>query len=400
MEKYCKINSHNIGTVPNSNNKYLLSTSFFYLEQSYKSSDRYIDGILKIIKFVEKNENYILRIYYDETIFLNDKYADLYEKIKLNSKVELCEYSCNNFIRSKPFHIGTFGTLLRFLPLFEESDYDIIYILDIDDANYDFIKLYVESLMKSKKHFYFYDIEDYGKKYDEMFNNKFGDTVIANIYVKDYRFDLKIFTDFLDTLINSNKLFKLIEYLNKKTHALKNYPNDIVQTYGIDEYFLNVVLINTLEKKNISWIKENLYFNYFITKPLVYDNYYGFDFLIKNYYIDIIKIIDKNPENISKYKKYSLKELKNILLQTININSPLYPTLRNKFLSNFFYFCSEYKKITLEYYDKYYFIFDETYIDDFISNDFDGISWYIKKNWLTFPKHITSNLKLTFDDDN
>jgi hypothetical protein len=397
MDKYCIINKNSYNININLKNQYLLSTTFFYLEKSYKSTDRYIEGILKIIKFIDENDNYILRIYYDKSIFKNDKYTNLYKLIKLNKKVELYEYLCNNFIYSKPFHIGTFGTLLRFLPLFEKSHYKIIYILDIDDSNYDFINLYVESLIKSNKNFYFYDIEDYGKKYDEKFNNKFGDTIIANIYVKDYRFELKIFTDFLDEISNSKEIFKLIEFLNKKTHSLNNYPNDIIQTYGIDEYFLNIKLINTLDKKNISWIRENLYFNYFITKPLIYDNYNKFNFLIKSYYIDIIKILEKNPKNINIYQKYSIYELKKLLLQIINPNSN--SNLKKQFLSNYFYFCQKYKKITLEYYNKYYFIFDETYIDDFISNDFDGISWYIKKNWNIFPKDITSNIKLTFSDN-
>lgn len=123
MVKYCELHFHNTET--NTNYKYLLSTSFFYLEQSYKLSVRYTDRILKIIKFVEENKNYILRIYYDETIFLDDKYTNLCEKIKLNPKVELCEYSCSNFNLSKLFHIGTFGTLLRFLPLFVKSYFNI-----------------------------------------------------------------------------------------------------------------------------------------------------------------------------------------------------------------------------------------------------------------------------------
>jgi len=393
MNNYCTIKKNNSNI--DITKKYLLSTSFFYLKKSYKSSQRYIDGILKIIEFVEQNKFYILRIYYDESIFQNEKYTELFDKIKTNKFVELYEYSCVGFIESKPFHIGTFGTLLRFLPLFENSNYEVIYILDIDDANYGYIKLYIESLMNSDKKFYFYNLEDYGKKYFNQFNNKFGDAIIANIYVKNYRFDIKIFTNFLDKITKSNKLFKQIENLNKNTYAFKNSSKDIISTYGLDEYFLNINLINTLKKKDIGWIKENLYFDYFINKLIKYKNSELFNLVIKEYYIEIIYILDINH---SSYINYTCEELKNILNDIIKIDSTNYLELKKYFLSNYFDFCTQYKKITLNYYKKFYFIFDELYIDDFICNDFDGISWYLKKNWDLFPKHITSNIKLIILD--
>ncbi len=395
MNNYCEIKKNNSNS--NIKNKYLLSTSFFYLEKSYKSSQRYIDGILKIIEFVEQNQFYILRIYYDESIFKNDKYKELFEKIKTNELVELYEYSCSQFILSKPFHIGTFGTLLRFLPLFEKSHYEIIYILDIDDANYGYIKLYVNSLSNSDKKFYFYNLEDYGKKYNGLFNNKFGDAVIANIYVKNYRFDIKIFTNFLDWITKSDKLFKQIEGLNKNTYAFKNSPKDIVSTYGLDEYFLNINLINTLNKKDIGWIKENLYFDYFIDKLIVPLNNNLFELISKQYYTEIINSLDNNFLN-SNNNNHTCEELKKIFYNVIKIDSNDYMELRKKFLSNYFKFCDQYKKITIEYYEKFYFIFNELFIDDFISNDFDGISWYLKKNWSLFPNHITSNIKLVILD--
>lgn len=400
MENYCVINNNsNINNNINKN-KYLLSTSFFYLEKSYKSSQRYVDGILKIIEFIEQNEYYVLRIYYDKSIFKNSKYSELFEKIKTNNLVELCEYSCSQFIQSKPFHIGTFGTLLRFLPLFEKSHWEVIYILDIDDANYGYIKLYVESLVASNKKFYFYNLEDYGKKYLNQFNNKFGDAVIANIYVKNHRFDIKIFINFLEWITRSNKLFTMIENLNRNSYAFKNSPKDIVQTYGLDEYFLNINLINTLNKKDIGWIKENLYFDYFIGKLTNvksiknFKNIQLFEIIIKEYYIEIISLLVSNSAEIEKFKKFNTFELKKIFEEIIKIDSTNYKELREKFLLDYFKFCIKYKKITLDYYNKFYFAFDEIYIDDFISNDFNGISWYLKKNWDLFPKRITSNIKL------
>ncbi len=392
MENFCIIKNNNSNQ--NLTNKYLLSTSFFYLEKSYKSSQRYIDGILKIIEFIEKNEYYTLRIYYDKSIYKNVKYANLFKMISTNKSVELYEYSCLEFIRTKPFHIGTFGTLLRFMPLFEKSQYKIIYILDIDDSNYSYIKLYVDSLLKSDKKFYFYDLENYGEKYMNKLNNKFGDTIMANIYVKNYRFDMKIFINFLNWISKSNKLFRLLEKINKNTYTIKYSSKDVIRTYGLDEYFLNIYLINTLNKKDIGWIKENIYFDYFINKLITDTNIHIFNSIIKEYLIKLIRLLINKSEEINKYNNLSTNELKNILGEIVKINSPNYKELRTVFLSNYFKFCIEYKKITLDYYKNFYYIFNELYIDEFIHNDFAGISWYLKKNWDLFPEHIRSNIEL------
>lgn len=391
MNNYCEIKPQSYNLI-NVKKKYLLSTSFFYLEKSYKSSQRYINGIEKIIDFVDQNEFYVLRIYYDKSIFLNSKYSELYEKIKSNKNVELYEYACSVFIKKLPFHIGTFGTLLRFMPLFEKSDYDVIYILDIDDSNYDYIKLYINNLIKSDKKFYFNTFENYSTRYMGKFDNKFGNTVLANIYVKDYTFDIKIMTNFLNWISKSNKLFKTLEHINKHVPNFKHASKDIICTYGLDEYFLNICMINTLNEKDIGWIRENYYYDYFINNLLIKQNHDKFyNVLIKNYYIDIINILDPNP----KYQNLTIDQLKKIFYNMVNIDSNEYIDLKKKFLSNFFEFSHKYKKITLEYYKKYFFIFDELYIDDFIPNEFDGISWYINKKWNEFPKNITSHLNLS-----
>ena len=251
--------------------------------------------------------------------------------------------------------------------------------------------MYVGSLLKSDKKFYFYNLEDYGKKYGGKFNNKFGDAVIANVYVKDYRFDIKIFTGFLEWIGKSTKLFNLLEQINSQYYSLRNSDKQIQWTYGLDEYFLNIHLINTLDKKDIGWVKENSYFDYFFTKLInlnVYTN------IVKAYLIDIIEILEPNNTDI---QTMSIEQLKNILINISSINENIDNNiiiLKKKFLSNYFEFGKKYKKITFEYYEQFYFIFNELYIDEFANNDFDGICWYLKKHWDLFPIEITSNIKL------
>lgn len=389
MEKYCEIKKNNY----KSNTKYLLSASLFLLSNSYKGPNRYINGLKKLYEFVEKNKEFTLRIYYDDSVYQDSYYKFIINKfLKDKERIELVKFKCNKFLIDKNIHKGTFGTLLRFLPLFEKSDFKIIYIVDIDDTYYDYIKIYFEKFEKDLDqkilieyiNFYFLCFDDYAERYCFQFDNKFGNVALANFFIKDYRFDIKIFTDFLEYILSSDELFKKIKKINEQFYK-SNIRSDIIETYGIDEYFLNKILINKLNKSQIYFIKESYYISYFLENLIIYDSKPSN--LIKKYLIEIIK--QYYPE-IDKH--YCINELKNILLESTDINSE--KKYSKLFFSNYFKTVDFFKKITLKYYNNYFYIFNEAYIDDLIYNNFKDVSWYLKKNWNILPDNIKNNINL------
>jgi hypothetical protein len=396
MENFCKITPVNSEHIKS---KYLLSTSFFYLENSYKNSQRYIDGIKKVIKFIKKYPEYILRIYYDKSILSNDKYLQIINEIKqdksIKNQIQLVEYFCTHFVHNG-YHLGTFGTLMRFLPLFENtlSQYSIIHILDIDDNSYEYINVIIKLMEKSFKQFYFYYTEDYGKRYMDKLNNKFCDTVLANIYVKNYRFDMKIFTDYLSWISKSDKLYNILEPINRKVFSYKKLSIDILKTYGIDEYLLNKIMIKILDDSKIGWIKEDLYFDYFIEKLVLTEQISTSSIeIVQKYYIELLELVGFGNEFLSNLNCVRLKDL---LMKTVKINIPDEKLEYNRkiFLSNYFVFGQKYRKITLKYYYEYYFVFNEIYIDELEINNFAGASWFIKKNWDLFPQSIKDKIQI------
>lgn len=395
MDKFCKITSNAYSS--NNNYQYLLSTSFFYLENSYKSYHRYINGIRKIIEFINKYDKFALRIYYDKSINEHDKFKEFVDEIKNNKslsvgKVQLVEYSCLKFIKGS-FHLGTFGTLMRFLPFFENSHYKVIYILDIDDLGYEYIAKFIYKLEQTDKYLMFYDIENYGKRYEDKLNNKYGYCVLANVYLQNYRYDIKLMTDFLDSL-SSNKLYKMLEEINTKLFSYKKLPQDILKTYGIDEYFLNIYLFNSMKSDKIGCLRESLYFDYFFDNLIKFDDY---EKIIKNYFIDILTLLKFNKVSLLNKTSKNLRDMLNNIVK-LHIDT-WFKHNRKIFINTYFNFIKEYKKITLDYYKKYYFIFDEKYIDEFINNDFNCISWYIKKYWNLFPTSITNNLEIVIKNN-
>lgn len=384
MEKYCEIKNINYNK---KTSKYLLSASLFLLSNSYKSAERYVNGLKKIYEFIKVNPEYTLRLYYDNSIYKDPNYNFVINKLlKDKERIELVKFKCTPFITKFNVHRGTFGTLIRFLPIFEKSDYKIVYIIDIDDKSYDYIKLYFKKLEKDSVNIYAYILNDYGHRYNYEFDNKFDNVALANIFVKDYKFDLKIFIDFLESLITSDKLFEKIRQINKKVFKSK-IREDIVDTYGIDEYFLNIILINRLKSNQIAFLKENYDISYFLENLIIYDS--KPQTLIEEYLKDIIKQFYP----VIKYQNKNVHELKKILYESMNIYSKeIYSKL---FIENYFKTVNHFKEITIKYYyGNSFYIFNEAYIDDLLENDFDGINWYLKKNWDYLPDNIKNNVKI------
>lgn len=386
----------------NSKCTYLLTASLFYLQKSYKSSLRYSNGLLKVVDFIITHENYCLRVYYDRSIFLNPNYMNLFKYLKLQERIELYEYFCPKMIYEKTYHMGTFGSLMRFLPLFEKSQYKIIYLLDIDDDSYNYIDLYFNHLMENKsKQIYFYNIEGYGQKYLNKFNNKYNDIVIANIFVKEQRFNIKLFDNYIDLLIGTTDLFDMFEEINESYSIVKKASKPIRRTYGLDEYFLNKYLIDVMEDKQIGWIKEELYYDFFLKNLINYDNYQD---VIFKYFIQVLELLDKNFYILCPNATY--EELKKILECVLNVGlkyndenySNIIEHLRTKFLVGYIDFGNKFKKLTQEYYMENFYIFNEVYMDDLDKNNFNSISWYIRKNWNNFPLDIIKNFELIVTD--
>lgn len=380
MDNFCNFN---IIKKINEKKKYLLSASLFYLNDPYKDNSRYINGLKKLIEFLEFNKSFILRIYYDNSIFENDEYRNMFNILKKNKFVELTNYSCKKFLKNK-YHIGIFGVLIRFLPIFyKNNQYDIIYIIDIDDNSYGYIPKYINKLENSDKNFIFILPINYSERYFNKLNNKFGNTIISNILVKDYVFDIKLFINFLNEIYNSDKIYKMLYNINKNFFNIKD--GDVLSTYGVDEYFLNKYLLNLLNENKIFFLKENYYFDYFFKNLLILNN----SRILNIYLKELITTFYKEINN----KSYNNYELLNILKNCIKFNK-VNNYYYDNFINNYFNFCEQFKNITIKYYNIAFFIFNEKYIDDLFNNNFCGISWYLKKMWYKIPKKIKKNIKI------
>lgn len=389
IDKYCTIKIINSSI----SNKILISTSLFYLENSYKNVSKYINGLTKLVEFINLYKYYTLRIYYDDSIFENLDYANLYIEFKTNKHIELINYKCTQFIiNNNNNHIGTFGTLIRFLPLFEKSNYDYIYISDIDDKNYEYIDFYIKQISKKPYQIYLINTHNYGKRYYNYLENKFNFTAIANIFVKKYRFNIKILLDYLELLSNQNNLiYKKLEEINIKFFS-NNINKYALYTYGIDEYFLNKYMLKNISKKIVYILNESLSLTHYVKHLFIHNE--NNDLIIKKYLIEIITTYYPNIN--SKWNIYNLIKFivysTNIVYSSNNkINKLFYKKyVINKYIHNM----NMIKNITNKYALSYPQIFNKIYLDELNTDNFLDLNWTMKTSLHLYPKNFISKFKI------
>lgn len=295
------------------NKKNIISSCFFKMRKGYKDMLIYIEGIkLLNILINKKLKEFTLRLFIDMSIYNDKKIMTMLNSLE---NIELVVYCCDRFVKNDIYHLGTFGTLVRFFPLFNFNNNDtknvIITEIDLTIEDYNNMVLYYHySLLK--KNYSYNEINKlyiYGfGKFNNIYNNKYivpyidssriiginkiPGHIIENFLIKMNKSHIT-YTTF--NISNEDKLSKCDDYI----------------CYGIDEYFVNNIMIRYLLKNNFSTlflirynIMEPIY-NHKIkdTKYLAY-----IKFLTKNIYIN--KNINKHIEFVNNifYKNNIIKQ--------------------------------------------------------------------------------------------
>lgn len=230
----------------------LLSICIFKMENPYRN---FLGYEIKLKKFIYECPSFAnIRLYVDDsTEYLAKNYSDI-------KHLEIIKFDCPEFKIGKG-HTGTFGTLVRFLPLFYwPSDYKIVWICDIDlKINLEFDKQFIDDLKDADFSYVsnvYYNVPWVSIKYN----------IVNYKILSKFQFPIKLLNDFLIDLKQGGKtelVQKIITYDNSKkgSYSKYNFKDDELCPYGIDELFTNVDLFNhlkTLNKKVIVYKKLDI----------------------------------------------------------------------------------------------------------------------------------------------
>lgn len=225
--EYCNIKAFYRSTRSNYN---IVSSVLFNMKNGYKNFNKYLYGIENWLKFIDNNlQNYYLRVYIDNSIIKNKEYFNkIKEIIKKDKKLQIVYFNCPDF-KNDQYHKDLFSTLIRFLPLFDYAKNDTNYVLirDLDVSKYN---VNVKPLFSN-----------YINKFSKV-KHKSG--VIINLigYEPEHFKNLKTGWGFNATAAAINTNIKLpISILNNYLQKLHNSQK---MGYGVDEHFLNSVLLD------------------------------------------------------------------------------------------------------------------------------------------------------------
>jgi hypothetical protein len=272
-----------------SGSKKVVSCSFFTMQDAYRPVEQYQKNFMKFLRQTSHMTDFEIRVYTD------DSAKDfLLEATKNISNVAVLHYDYPP-LREKKGHIGTFGTIVRFLPMFEEG-LDIVWTSDVDVPD-NYIDTRFLSLMHKHNISVFYHThicykqrKPYGRNY----------TILGGASVFKQTFPKAMLTRFINKLTNG-ELENVIKNLNDYN---KNKPPSKVP-YGIDEQFMNTGIYNYLKRHNIPVLTNKFFL---IPGVLIQAGFTESEILLEKKY-------HRNPkkEDFNKLKQIIKKKIPSIL---------------------------------------------------------------------------------------
>jgi hypothetical protein len=330
----------------------IVSASMFRMPNPYKDESKYKDGVILLAQNIRKAiPKSFLRIHYDSSIFDKDaSWTNIMMALKQMPHVELVYFDFPQFqypldtFGGKKYHKGVFGTLMRMIPLFKDSDRDssnkflneIVCITDIDFEK------------KQDVHDTFKDVINLSKKLinqrlPSLFNaysvgtNLRKPRLILPGFSEQYKFytrfamqmtlfvekmDISIFLNFMQCILSKCVMYKtwideMLNSLNCEKKGKKDNKREILCSglneskkeavaviFGADELFLNLDMIEFYLKKKISFgilyvIPSIPSYNYIIYKSLHTQHRITIPFLLRyyKYVLEDEYIYEKKPIN-------------------------------------------------------------------------------------------------------
>jgi hypothetical protein len=238
------------------NYKICISVSLFKMSDPYRNFNKYVSKFLDWIYKIPSNT--FVRLYTDEASLMSKEFQTIIDK-EINH-LEIFIYDYPEFkvskVKSYDFHDGTFGTLMRFLPLWDKelwSKYKIDYIWVSDvDIYPNFLNTDILDMMKENKaSVAYYSKACYSRPWvpDDMnFSIGAGKVIFSKkAEVSEYKFK-----KFLREILNGKykwlkeKIKKYYRIINDE-RTLKSVIKNKYITYGFDEYYCNVILYSDIQ---------------------------------------------------------------------------------------------------------------------------------------------------------
>jgi len=286
---------------------------------------------------------------------------DIYDKLKklISKNFIIVEYTCCKFTKTGTNkHIELFGSMIRFLPIFNfpGNNTNKVFILDADSGSYELIKNLKDYKIFEKTNVDYFYVPNIFYSLFVPWTLKDDHTILAGKHMCKIKFPISLLTQFFECTML--KTCADIDIMKNKL----NYDKYKTFPYGIDEYFLNYLLLPYIKQHNIVYGTVE---NYTITAAMFYikDNP-KCDIGCKNSMTQFLSKILNEPNNDNLEKLYT------------KFDSILY-NAKDKYATD------KQKKIATNYYNELKILREKKDYSVFPKDILDIISTYEKDNTIT-----------------
>lgn len=254
---------------------------FFRAIPLTKNFQKYVDGL--------KNWKVIMKKYYPESqlqIFVDRSIATdpEIEKILFNMDARVYLFECPEYLRDDKFHIGLFGTMIRFYPFFDVNTrpMKIAHIQELEpgkDSLHTFEDMNKVSLMKFNHNlgiiYDSHDLFEIPPKYKDQLKFENGipfPWIFAGRFIAMTKIPFSLWSDFIKDIEHGKQFYNKYLITQKNIATIKEHGNF---SFGVDESFLNEVYLK--------WLVDNNYgIGIILRYKISYPIYYLLESLKKN----------------------------------------------------------------------------------------------------------------------
>lgn len=215
----------------------ILVSVFFKRDQYYKNFGIYVKGLQKVLYFVDDKRYNTNKNKFIFVLFIDQNIADDKQIMSIIKKCKNCVpvlFRCVKYM-SGNFHYDLFGSLVRFFPMFDfpNNPCNIVICIDIDLHGEDYVRL------KSVMHHKFKGVTGAGDISRVLYSNLKPYTYAGLLCFNRKKIEHSLITNFIKDAEEGK--------ITSKGHYGKRETNF---GYGVDEIFLNDVMIEHMGKIN------------------------------------------------------------------------------------------------------------------------------------------------------
>jgi hypothetical protein len=331
MDVLDKIKFKKFYTEPSNEYNIFSTVIFRTYESGHRQSLYYYNKLLSLIEhFNVMFPTFYLRIYYDKSIVTHknvdneehkkenvEYWRPLIKELKNEKKIQLIRFDCDDYkTENKSFHRGTFGTLIRFIPIFDYDEnknikFVFIYDVDIDYFTQTTAKYSIKFVKKNNLNFFFrtnhclFSDSNHYSLYNDLKNTWLR--MYANIIVDNIKLPKIIFNNFFKMIDDKQYDVYLSRFINY--NIIKKKSSEQIFSYGIDEILCMYILDYIIENN----IKSGYFTSNNVYRPIqkyVFRNEHFKNTSKNNIYKEILQNLlmdeyDETKSIIHNYKKYN-----------------------------------------------------------------------------------------------